>query len=81
MTLVPLLKVVETAIGPGKSADTTPDAAILPRIWEIKTKAARGQVTAPMSAMPSVTAGLKRPERHRSVSYFSILNLLITHLR
>ena len=54
-------RVVETLRGPGKSADTTPEAAIEPRSWARKIRPARNQGTAPMRAMARVTAGLKRP--------------------
>lgn len=58
--MVPFSEVV-TLSGPGNSAETTAADAILPRICEMKTKTARCQLTAPIKAMPSVTAGLKRP--------------------
>jgi hypothetical protein len=53
--------VVETFKGPGKRAETIPEAAMEPMICAIKIRPARVHVTAPMSAMPRVTAGLKRP--------------------
>lgn len=65
--LVLALKVVETAMEPGNSAKTTPEAAMLPSSCAMKTRPARIQVTAPMSAIPRVTAGLKRPMRKSSV--------------
>ena len=55
------LSVVLTAMGPGKSAATTPAAAMPASISAMKTRPARDQVIAPTSASPRVTAGLKSP--------------------
>jgi hypothetical protein len=49
------LSVVRTESGPGKSADTTPAAAIAPRICEMIRSAALIQPIAPMRAIAMVT--------------------------
>jgi hypothetical protein len=49
------LSIVRTESGPGKSVDTTPAAAIAPRICEIMRSAALIQPMAPMSAIAMVT--------------------------
>lgn len=52
---VPPPSVVFTFIGPGRIAETTAAAQMAPSIWEMKTRPARSQVTAPIRAIPSVT--------------------------
>lgn len=61
VTEVPPPRVVDTFMGPGNVACTTPAAAIDARICEMKISPARAQPTAPIKAIPRVTAGLKRP--------------------
>jgi hypothetical protein len=58
---VPPPRVVDTFIGPGNVACTTPAAATDPMICEMKINAARVHPTAPIKAIPKVTAGLNRP--------------------
>jgi hypothetical protein len=48
-------------MGPGNAACTTPAAAIDARICEMNTRPARIHPTAPIKAIPRVTAGLKSP--------------------
>lgn len=48
-------RVVETFMGPGNRADTTPAEAIDPSICEMKTRSPLNQPTAPMRHMPRVT--------------------------
>lgn len=58
---VPPPNVVLTFSGPGNSALTTPALAIEPSSWLTTTKPARTHGTAPIKAIPSVTAGLNKP--------------------
>lgn len=53
--------VVLTFIGPGNNAETSPALAILPKSCATTTTPALTHLTAPMSAIPSVTAGLNNP--------------------
>lgn len=50
-------RVVRTARGPGKRADTMPAAAMPPSIWATKTTIPLIQEIAPMRHMPRVTCG------------------------
>jgi hypothetical protein len=53
--LVPPLKLVVTARGPGNKTETTPADAIAPSICAMKTKPPRAKGTAPMRHSPRVT--------------------------
>ena len=48
-------------MGPGNVDNTTPAAAIDPKIWARKMRLPRTHPMAPIRAMPSVTAGLNKP--------------------
>jgi len=60
-TEVPPPRVVDTFIGPGNVARTTPAAAIDPKTCEMKMREARIHPMAPIRAIPRVTAGLNKP--------------------
>lgn len=68
-TEVPPPRVVATFMGPGNVAYTTPEAAMLPKICATKTRAARVQPTAPIKAIPRVTAGLNKPPDTRKKTH------------